>query len=609
LKIFQRINCDSAITAGAKVTNYVYDADGNQLMRKDPGKTTLFIGDTELVLDTVASTVSGTRYYKQGDDVIAALDSATAHLSYLMPDRQGSSDVSIDATTSAATFRSYTPYGGVRGTAPAAWTGQRGWLGVGTTDSATGLTTIGAREYEPDTGRFISHDPVFSADNAQNIGGYTYSGNDPVDKSDPSGLFWGSSWIKKHAKAIVAVTVVVAVVTVAVVAAPVAIAAGMAALNAAAGAAATATTIGEIAIPAAVAAGGVVVSTSAEAAGAGAIATGIAVAGRTATAFSGGGDGTEEYRGKGGNGASAGGGCHSFSEDTRVLMADGSKQPIGDVKVGDAIADAVPGGGVEAHHVTQIHVTPDDKDFTDLTVETKDGPTTITGTQNHPYYDVTTGEFTDASKLKPGDELQTADGSVVKVLAVRNYTSAMITHDLTIDDLHTYFVMAGETPVLVHNEMCPTKAALLAGPHPDDVAYPAADKSTRTQSYANGETTMSGYGGKTPDGHVRSLPEDTLPAMGPDYVRVPHTHDNNAGDGAYYLSHAEPQQAALNPGENQSVNRDMCDVCVMNMNNHARGTGMTTFITDPTTIHVYTPNAYYHYDHPTWFRGYKAMAD
>jgi len=57
--------------------------------------------------------------------------------------------------------------------------------------------------------------------------------------------------------------------------------------------AAMATTATELAIPAAVAAGGVVLSSSAEAAGAVAMATGVAVAGRVATALAGGGSGSD----------------------------------------------------------------------------------------------------------------------------------------------------------------------------------------------------------------------------------------------------------------------------------------------------------------------------
>ncbi|MFF2426825.1 hypothetical protein [Streptomyces mirabilis] len=33
-------------------TKYLYDADGNQLIRRDPGQTTLFAGDSEIVVNT-----------------------------------------------------------------------------------------------------------------------------------------------------------------------------------------------------------------------------------------------------------------------------------------------------------------------------------------------------------------------------------------------------------------------------------------------------------------------------------------------------------------------------------------------------------------------------
>lgn len=43
----------------------------------------------------------------------------------------------------------------------------------------------------------------------------------------------------------------------------------------------------------------------------------------------------------------------------------------------------------------------------------------------------------------PGDELT--------VVEVRNFAGDKRMHDLTVADIHTYYVMAGETPVLVHN--------------------------------------------------------------------------------------------------------------------------------------------------------------
>ena len=146
---------------------------------------------------------------------------------------------------------------------------------------------------------------------------------------------------------------------------------------------------------------------------------------------------------------------HSFAPGTAVLMADGTTKPIQDVKVGDEIENAQPGGHDQKHRVDVVHKTLTDTDFTGLTIATPAGPETITGTQNHLYYDLTADRFVNASELKPGDHLQTIGGdTVVRVLGVRNYTSSMVTYDLTIDGLHTYYVVAGGTPVLVHNTSC-----------------------------------------------------------------------------------------------------------------------------------------------------------
>jgi hypothetical protein len=146
---------------------------------------------------------------------------------------------------------------------------------------------------------------------------------------------------------------------------------------------------------------------------------------------------------------------HSFAANTGVLMADGRVEPIQDVRVGDLVENAVPGGGVQIHRVDQTHVTRTDTQFTDLTIVTDGGrSTTLTGTQNHPYYDLTRHAFVDAAQLAVGDRLQTTGSAVATVAGVRNYTGSMVTYDLTVDGLHTYFVADGGAPVLVHNNSC-----------------------------------------------------------------------------------------------------------------------------------------------------------
>ncbi|MGH9203918.1 MAG: RHS repeat domain-containing protein, partial [Vicinamibacterales bacterium] len=60
----------------------------------------------------------------------------------------------------------------------------------GVPDSATGLVRMGVRDYDPETGRFTSKDPLFFAGGSTNL--YEYSGSDPINRTDPSGLYGGT---------------------------------------------------------------------------------------------------------------------------------------------------------------------------------------------------------------------------------------------------------------------------------------------------------------------------------------------------------------------------------------------------------------------------------
>ncbi|WP_228559150.1 RHS repeat-associated core domain-containing protein, partial [Catenulispora pinisilvae] len=143
--------------------------------------------------------------------------------------------------------------------------------------------------------------------------------------------------------------------------------------------------------------------------------------------------------------------ANSFVGTTKVLMGDGTSKPISQVKVGDKLASAVPGGkGTQTHTVTALHITDTDRDFTTLTIKSGKSVGKLTGTSHHIFYDLTAKAWVPAGDLKPGDVLQTPDGTAV-VLAVSNFTQSVRTYNLTIDGLHTYFVEAGDIPTLVHN--------------------------------------------------------------------------------------------------------------------------------------------------------------
>jgi hypothetical protein len=47
--------------------------------------------------------------------------------------------------------------------------------------------------------------------------------------------------------------------------------------------------------------------------------------------------------------------------------------------------------------------------------------------------------------------LRTSAGTHVQVTAVKKWSATQRVHNLTVADLHTYYVLAGGTPVLVHN--------------------------------------------------------------------------------------------------------------------------------------------------------------
>jgi hypothetical protein len=76
---------------------------------------------------------------------------------------------------------------------------------------------------------------------------------------------------------------------------------------------------------------------------------------------------------------------------------------------------------------------------------------TVVATKGHPFWVPDAGAWVNAGDLKPGQWLQTSAGTWVQVTAVRARTTYATVHNLTVNTVHTYHVMAGNTPVLVHN--------------------------------------------------------------------------------------------------------------------------------------------------------------
>ncbi|MEV4411366.1 LamG-like jellyroll fold domain-containing protein [Catellatospora sp. NPDC049609] len=166
--------------------------------------------------------------------------------------------------------------------------------------------------------------------------------------------------------------------------------------------------------------------------------------------------------------------CHSFDPSTKVLTAGGAAVAISSVKVGDKVVATDPEtGDTTSQLVTAVHVNQD-IDLTDVTVSnvaaggvskteqsgtgkggrSTRGPTesTLHTTWHHPFWDTSSDSWVDAAELIPGKStLVGPDGEVHYVRAVRNYVAVKEMRDLTVAHIHTYYVLAGTAPVLVHN--------------------------------------------------------------------------------------------------------------------------------------------------------------
>ncbi|WP_305783033.1 RHS repeat-associated core domain-containing protein [Symbioplanes lichenis] len=173
---------DTATDSTGKTT-YIYDANGDRLIQRDPTGRTLYLPNQEIRYTTATAKAFCTRYYGHGGSTIGTRTSAG--VTWKTADHQGTATLAVNASSQQATVRRQTPYGTPRGTTATLWPDNRGFVG-GIKDN-TGLTHLGAREYDPVLGRFTSVDPIQDLLDPQQWNGYAYANNSPVTFSDPDG--------------------------------------------------------------------------------------------------------------------------------------------------------------------------------------------------------------------------------------------------------------------------------------------------------------------------------------------------------------------------------------------------------------------------------------
>ncbi|MEU8472163.1 RICIN domain-containing protein [Streptomyces sp. NPDC029006] len=143
---------------------------------------------------------------------------------------------------------------------------------------------------------------------------------------------------------------------------------------------------------------------------------------------------------------------NSFPGGTQVLMADGTRRPIRDVRVGDLVLATDPSSGHDRPEPVTDTYRHDTTHLVDITVA---GVGVLTSTTGHRVY-VDGRGWVHVSGLRVGERLRAADGSLRTVTALRDRSgiTSQRVYDLTVDTLHTFFVrpQSGQAAeVLVHN--------------------------------------------------------------------------------------------------------------------------------------------------------------
>ena len=127
-------------------------------------------------------------------------------------------------------------------------------------------------------------------------------------------------------------------------------------------------------------------------------------------------------------------------------MADGSRKPIEDVRVGDKVIATDPETG-EQFAKTVEHVFVHNDTVIDLVADGE----VITTTEDHRFWSVTDQRFERADELEDGERVLAADGRLITVAGLDLGTARKaLAYNLAVEAIHTYHV--GQDEVLVHND-------------------------------------------------------------------------------------------------------------------------------------------------------------
>jgi RHS repeat-associated protein len=186
---------DSRLTDFNGVATYEYDGDGLRTEKTVSSTTSAFVYDVAEGMSQILR--DGTNSYVYGPGGVAVSQITGTTVTNLQQDQLGSTRVLTDAGRNVVGTYSYDVYGTTTShtgsaSTPLQFAGQ--YL-----DDESSTYWMRARYYDPNTASFLTKDPLVTQTRLP----YGYVYGNPVNATDPSGLFWGEGTLNKGASLIV----------------------------------------------------------------------------------------------------------------------------------------------------------------------------------------------------------------------------------------------------------------------------------------------------------------------------------------------------------------------------------------------------------------------
>ncbi|MBI2767785.1 MAG: hypothetical protein HYX53_17960 [Chloroflexi bacterium] len=166
-------------TVNSVTTTFAYRGDGPRDSRTTGGVTTTFTWDIASGLPVVLD--DGSQYVYAASGLVSQKQGGSWY--YYLADGLGSTITTVDSA--GAVVNAYT-YDGYGKTTAASGSQANEFQFAGQQTDGTGLQYLRARYYDPDTGTFLSRDPL-AASPTWTTSSYTYALSSPVNYADPTG--------------------------------------------------------------------------------------------------------------------------------------------------------------------------------------------------------------------------------------------------------------------------------------------------------------------------------------------------------------------------------------------------------------------------------------